>query len=385
MNIHLWAPRFEESGGISAFSRELARALAMQGDGLRLFGKSDTARAWEGCRLSGTGRIPERARTPAFAATILTACGNERPDGILSAHLNFGPVAAMAKRYFRTPYLLVAHGIEVSSDLSVARRLAVAAADCVIAVSSWTRDRLVSFCDVSRNRIRTLPNTFDERRFTPGSAPEALRNRYALRPEERVILTVARLSASERYKGYDRVLKVLRRVHYACGPVRYLLVGSGNDRARVEIMSRDLGVAEMVTFAGCVPDEEIVDHYRLADLFAMPSNGEGFGIVFLEAMACGCPVVAGNKDGSVDALKGGRFGKLVDPNSSDELALAIIDLLARHGNDLWFEPPALHRAVSREFGRAAFRDRLKLILGELRNIELPSRAAFSALPQRRAR
>jgi phosphatidyl-myo-inositol dimannoside synthase len=82
-----------------------------------------------------------------------------------------------------------------------------------------------------------------------------------------------------------------------------------------------------VLMPGFVADEEVTDHYLLADVFVMPSKGEGFGIVYLEAMACGLPVIAGNKDGSTEALQFGELGTLIDPDDADELAAALVKAL----------------------------------------------------------
>jgi glycosyltransferase involved in cell wall biosynthesis len=276
--------------------------------------------------------------------------------------LNFGPVAHWAKRVFGTSFTLVAHGIDVHSGLSHARVAALRAADRVLAVSSWTRQRVLDLGGIDPARVAVLPNTVDEARFTVGARPEKLAKRYNLQADESVVLTVARLESGEAYKGYDRIVRALPAVQAACGRVRFLLVGKGDDRARLEMMARDLGVEHKVTFAGFVPDEELADHYRLADVFAMPSTGEGFGIVFLEAMACGTPVLAGNRDGSVDALDGGRLGHLVDPNNVDAIANGIIALLKQQGPAWWFDRQALHDAVIQRFGRTAFRETLRKVL-----------------------
>ena len=89
--------------------------------------------------------------------------------------------------------------------------------------------------------------------------------------------------------------------------VKYVVIGRGDDQPRLAQLAADLGVAEQVIFAGFVPDEALIDHYRLADVYVMPSK-EGFGIVYLEAMACGIPVIAGDDDGSADPLQDGRGG-----------------------------------------------------------------------------
>ena len=145
--------------------------------------------------------------------------------------------------------------------------------------------------------------------------------------------------------------------------MRYLIAGKGEDRERLEVMASELGVSDSVTFAGFVPDEELADHYRLADVFAMPSTGEGFGIVFLEAMGCGTPVLGGDLDGSVDALDNGKLGLLVDPMSVNAIAEGLISLLRKEGSALWFDRENLSNALREKYGREAFRQRVAEIFG----------------------
>jgi len=117
-----------------------------------------------------------------------------------------------------------------------------------------------------------------------------------------------------------------------------MIVGDGPDRARLEQKAQLLNIADRVIFAGRISEEEKADHYRLADIYVMPSSGEGFGIVYLEAMACGIPVIGSKIDGSRDALRNGRLGILVNPTDGAELCEAILRTLAekstgdrRHG------------------------------------------------------
>jgi glycosyltransferase involved in cell wall biosynthesis len=232
-------------------------------------------------------------------------------------------------------------------------------ADRVIAVSNWTRQRVLDLGGISPENVTVLPNTIDEERFTVGAKSTKLQRQYGLAPDEKVVLTVARLDPGERYKGYDRIIEALPAIRKECGPVRFLIVGAGGDRPRVAELARKIGVESAVSFAGFVPADALVDHYRLADAFAMPSTGEGFGIVFLEAMGCGTPVIAGNRDGSVDALDGGRLGMLIEPLSIDAIADSVCALIHREGPALWFDRQALHDAASREFGHNAFIEHLR--------------------------
>jgi len=363
VNLHLWSPGFTGfGGGIAAFSRELALGLHDLGHDVRLIGKQDRRGAWAMFPLCGAGDFPKMLRTPGFTAAALACFARNRPDHLISTHVNFGPVAHWLKQLFGTPFTLVAHGTDVHDRLAPARRAGLRAADRVIAVSAWTRQRVLAIGGMDPDRVAVLPNTVDEARFTVGGKPDFLTKRYNLQAGERVILTVARLELGEGYKGYDRIVQALPAILTACGLVRFLVVGKGDDRARVEAVARELGVEHAVSFAGFVTDDELPDHYRLADVFAMPSTGEGFGIVFLEAMACGTPVLGGNCDGSVDALDGGRLGQLIDPNDVDAIAGGIIALLKQQGPALWFDKCALHDAVTRRFGRPAFRKTLQNVL-----------------------
>ncbi len=120
-----------------------------------------------------------------------------------------------------------------------------------------------------------------------------------------------------------------------------------------------------MTLAGFVPDAELPDYYGLGDLFAMPSKREGFGIVYLEAMACGIPAIAGDRDGARDALVEGELGVLVDPDDVAEFARAAVEVLSgRHPNRLLYDPDELRRRVIERFGPESFRRRLGEIVAK---------------------
>ena len=363
LKLHLWAPAFTGfGGGIASFSRAIALGLKDLGHEIRLFGKVDRSAYFDGLRLSGTGQYAPISRSHTFAAKILAAATFDRPDHILSTHVNFGPVAHLAKRTLGTPYTLVAHGIDIHPGLKADTLAALRAADRIVAVSSWTRGRVLDLGGIEPDRVSVLPNTFDKSRFCVGPRPVELARRYGIQPHERVVLTVARLAADERYKGYDRILYALSKLQNECGSIRFVLVGQGEDQSRITALARRLGVDHLITFAGFISDHELADHYRLADVFAMPSTGEGFGIVFLEAMGCGAPVVAGNRDGSVDALDHGRLGCLVDPTDVTAIAGGIRSLLEKRGPEWWFDRSKLSSAVTDRFGDDAFRSKVTAVL-----------------------
>jgi phosphatidylinositol alpha-1,6-mannosyltransferase len=248
-------------------------------------------------------------------------------DVVFCGHIFMAPLAALLARHLRARLWVQTHGIDAWGPRTSVVAMGTRAADLVTCVSRFTRDRLLGWLDLEPWRVRVLPNTVGEG-FTPGPAPAALRERYGL-GRQRVLLTISRLWAAERYKGHDRVIAALPALLRAGADVAYLVVGSGDDVARLEEIAAEKGVRDRLVLAGAVPAAELADHYRLADVFVMPSIKEGFGIVFLEAAACGIPVIGGNRDGSWDALREGRLGRAIDPGSEAELVEAVLGALAQ--------------------------------------------------------
>ncbi|MGD8275880.1 MAG: glycosyltransferase family 4 protein [Thiohalocapsa sp.] len=246
---------------------------------------------------------------------------------IICAHINLLPLAYLARTLIRAPVLLVIYGIDTwqPTGSALTNRL-VRRADGVISISDHTRKRFLSWAEVQADNVELLPNAIHAESYGVGPKDPALLARYGLDGHP-VLLTLGRLNAAERYKGVDEMLQVLPRLLDTHRELRYLVVGDGDDRARLAGKARSLGVGDHVIFTGRIDEDEKADHYRLADAFVMPGRGEGFGFVFLEAMACGVPVVGSKLDGSREALRDGELGLLVDPDDSDALADAVLTAL----------------------------------------------------------
>ena len=183
---------------------------------------------------------------------------------------------------------------------------------------------------VASQKIELIYNGVNLDRFKEQQKSTDLLDRYGLE-EKRVILTVGRLV--ER-KGIDLVIRSIPRIVSRFPDIHYLIVGDGPYRSVLEQLAQETGVADRVTFAGLVDDNELVGHYALCNVFVMPNrelpdgDTEGFGLVFLEANACGKPVVAGKAGGTSDAVRDEYNGLLVDGTNVDELATAVIRILA---------------------------------------------------------
>ena len=390
--VHLWAPDiFGRKGGIGVFSSFLLRAIREWDEsakcriiikhdravsGKREAGSSGKREAGSGKReaegttreitkqrseisqtkFSFAGRWPRAFRTPAYAVKLFGWAATERPDLIIATHLHFTPAANLIRKLGNIPFWTIAHGIEAWEIKDHRLRHALRHADRILAVSNFTRVHLLNEQQLSPDRISLLPNTVDQHQFRITDKPDQLLRRYGISREQPVILTVARLVRSDSYKGYASVLRAMPAIRKVIPNVHYVLVGTGDDKARVERIIDDLGLKDSVTLTGYVNDSELGAHYNLCDVFAMPSKREGFGIVYLEAMACGKPTLGGNKDGAVDALMNGELGALVDPDDPIEIATTLIAILKKqYPLPLMYEPEKLRARVLELYGYERFR------------------------------
>ena len=364
--LHIWVPELiVREGGIQSYSIEMVEAaLEILGPGrITLLSKSDDVDAlkkrYEGrVRVHATGHIPLPMRSAAFGSLLIRTALAEEPDLIVCTHANFAPVAVWLFRRLRIPAAISAHGIEVWGLPPGPRRRALQAVDTILPVSDFTKNRLRNELHIDDDHFQVIPDTFDSSRFSPGPTPIALRQRYGLHPQDKVLLTVSRLITSESYKGYQQTLSVLPSLLKKIPRLKYLIVGRGDDMPNIQTFIRENDIEKNVILAGYVSDAELPDHYRLADAFAMPSKREGFGIVYLEAMGCGKPCLGGNKDAAIDALRNGELGILVDPDDLAELEAGLFRLLTQPPPD----PAALAASAERYFGRQSFRAKVRQML-----------------------
>jgi phosphatidylinositol alpha-1,6-mannosyltransferase len=208
-----------------------------------------------------------------------------------------------------------------------------------IATALASRELTALMRAVYRNAGATIANSqntarhvvhpgVDAARFAPGSAGESIRRRLAPEPGH-VLLSVGRL---QRRKGHDVAMAAMAALEGSHPDLRYVIVGDGEERRRLESLAAELGVSSRVVFAGEVTDEELPAYYAAADLFVMPNRRdgddvEGFGIVFLEAAAAGVVAIGGRSGGVPEAIEDGVTGLLVEGTDAQELAAAIARLL----------------------------------------------------------
>ncbi len=288
-----------------------------------------------------------------YALRALQLALRFKPELIFCGHIYHGPLASMMSRFLNVPMISQLHGTEVWSPLPGRHLRPLERSDRVLCVSRDTRARYLSQ-SANHDNSFVLANTVGPE-FTPENRGRA-RARFGT---ERLyaLLTVARLDARNGYKGHDRVIRALPRLRTPDGtPPVYLIAGIGEDRPRLEGLAMRLGVSDQVRFLGKVPDEDLPDLYRAADLFVLPSTGEGFGIVYLESMACGTPVLGLNMGGVADALGDGELGTLIAPDA--DLAPVLQQLIDAPAPDM----PLLVDAVRKRFDMKAFRTRVSQLV-----------------------
>lgn len=286
---------------------------------------------------------------------------------IIVGHINLASVIRLVK--FINPKIkltLVVHGIDVWDKQTNSKKWLLHNADKIISVSNYTKQQLVDINFINAEKIKVLPNCIDpffEKSIITNinQSRDYLLERYKISDNQKIILTVSRIKSTEKYKGYDKVIEALSRIKENTKiEFIYILCGSYDELEflRVKKIIADSNLENNVILTGFVPDVELVDHYKLADVFIMPSKKEGFGIVFIEAAACGTRVIAGNSDGSVEALLNGEIGQLVDPDSADEIYNLLLENLTSNN----INKEKLQEKVMENYNFKLYKEKLNKLL-----------------------
>jgi glycosyltransferase involved in cell wall biosynthesis len=361
VKVLILAPTLKSLGGIQRYVLTLICALE------DLFGKehirlvtlnlSDDARD-----AASSGGVPTTAKLR-FVVASLREAAVWRPDLIICAHVGIAPLGKLLRVLGIAPYWVMAYGIDVWAQLRARDHRGLVGADRVVTISEFTRTQVVRLQGVRPERTCLLPPCLDAEWMAEASS-------YSIIPRQQrrpTLLTVSRLSSAERYKGHDVVLQALVQVCREIPGALYVIVGDGDDRPRLETLSRQLGLTDAVRFEGAAPVETLKACYRDCDIFVMPARtvldqsapkGEGFGIVFLEAMAYGKPVIGPASGAPSEFIHHGEHGILVNPEDEQEVASALIELLASPQRAC--EMGAAARDwVQREYSYARFGERLR--------------------------
>ena len=358
----LGAGGIQRSGCLTALA--LTSLAAKRGEGCRFLSLNDAAAARRlkvgNQEIGFTGCGGSRARLISSASALAIF----QPSIVVALHPYLAPVASAMK--ILAPGMhsaVIVHGVEVWAPLPAIRRWSLHSADRVLAPS---KDTLLRAGKEQRLRMEkgrklawSLGPEFDPRVVpcTGSSAPQGF-------PHGRVILTVGRWEASEAYKGVDHLVAALPALLKTHPDVRLVAVGEGSDRPRLQSIARDSGVADHIHFLPFIAHHELPNAYDHCEVFAMPSRGEGFGLVFIEAMARGRPVIGGAHGGTPEIIDDGVNGFLVPYGDVGQIVDRLARLLADDTLRREMGAQALAKA-RRDFTFSRFASELEAILREL--------------------
>lgn len=318
-------------GGVQEVSRQTIRALleisAHSGWSSRVLGLNDPPGVQE--FSAGAHKINFRGFGRSKVRFVLAALQNaaKKPRVVLAAHPNLAPPTVWMKRLApQMKVIVMAHGVDVWQPLPPRRRAALLAADLVLAPSTSTVQKLTEVQGVPPEKIRKIPWPLDPEVLDMANLSTPLPRPKGFPPNP-VILTVGRWAASEKYKGTDDLIRSLAQLRAAFPGLNLVAVGAGDDLPRLQKIAAELGVSGSAKFQTGLSKADLAACYAHADIFALPSTGEGYGLVFLEAMAFGKSIVAAAAGGSTDLVEDGVNGILVPPRDQAALAKAFERLL----------------------------------------------------------
>lgn len=326
-------PEFLSAGGVQRAGRHTAAVLVdyarERGIPYRILSLNDPPGTHRGRVGEQAFRFQAFGRAKARFVLATLSLAFRKPKVVVAGHPNLAPVAwTITILAPRARFIVLTHGIEVWNRVPPVRRTALQRADLVLAPSTETARKLMTVQRVPKAKVRILPWGLDPQ-FT--SECSGASHPLSTSPAGRVVLTVGRLDASEGYKGVDVLIESLLRLLVSVPDARLVVVGDGDDLPRLKRLTRRLGLDGRVYFLGQVSAQDLVAWYRRCDVFAMPSRGEGFGLVFLEAMAFGKPVVGGAHGGTLDIIEDGVTGFLVEHGNVEQLTQVLERLLTDDG------------------------------------------------------
>lgn len=336
-------------GGIQRFNRTFLSACDRLGATCDVLSLGDTEEARKRWTEPESAAIRVFARDKVrFALAVSAALLRGRYDFVIVGHVNLLVLVAAnltLNPVNRSRVMLIGHGVDVWTGMDTwVRRRAIRSIDLILTVSRYTAEMIKrQIPELSADRFSVFPNALSETWAERFAATEIADSPLIPRGKP-FLLSVARLDPSERYKGIVSVIEALAMLEDTS--VHYVVAGRGEDRAFLAGVAARFGLSDRVHFTGAVSDGELVSLYRECSAFVLPSGKEGFGIVFLEAMFFGAPIIAAAEKGALDVVRHDETGLLVPYGDTVSLRAAIERLLG----------DAALRERFREAGRAAVGD-----------------------------
>lgn len=359
--LFLTLKTFSFTGGIEKACRSMIKALDEIQNPFNVWSMYDSPKNFDKRYTSPSNFYGFSGEKISFGINCIKAAF--KFDKVILSHINlllFGKIIKTIKPSVKV--ILWAHGIEVWRNLpSWKKKFLIEKAE-IWAVSNYTKQQLTTLHQIPENRIKVLNNTLDPLLDLPttfGKDVDIL-NRYHIDEDYFTLFTLTRLSSTEHLKNYDLVIDAVQKLKVNYPQLKYLIGGKADEdeKQRLTELIAEKQLANQIKLIGFVDEKEITKHYKTADCFILPSKKEGFGIVLIEAGAHGCQVIAGDKDGSTDAMLNGKLGQLVDPDDVDAIAVAIEHAVANKNH----HPKLQQQLTIENFGFETYKNKVAQLL-----------------------
>jgi glycosyltransferase involved in cell wall biosynthesis len=276
---------------------------------------------------------------PLFWFKIVLKTRSLKPDLVHAQDLSMGLPAWLIKKILKIPYIVWGRGSDVYLQGRFGKlitRVVLKNADAILVLTEDMRKQLHK---ISNAEISVIPNGIDLEKYS--KVAENL-------PKEAGRKNILFVGTLYPVKGVRYLIMAMKIVHDALPEARLILVGDGEERGQLTILTNQLGISDCVQFVGKVPHNDVQTFLYKADIFVLPSLSEGFPNVILEAMACGLPIVASRVGGVPDIMKDGVHGYLVEAKEPDKIAEKILILL--NNNELREKIAQMNKDIVKTFG-----------------------------------
>ncbi len=329
---------FSATGGIEKVARCLGKCLEafaqQRGGDYKMISFHDRTGAANGNKYISENNYTACAGKKLQLLSRLSS-SIRKADIIVLQHVNLLPLAKFIKTFKPgAKIIVVAHGIEVWKSFTGSKKKLLSLVHTFVAVSSFTARKLQEEQSVEPERVQIINNCLDpylQELPTPQSA-WLLRESLGLQPKDTILLALTRLAGTERHKGYFEVIEAIAAIKNIGKEIIYILAGKYTEDEHSAIVKQAALHNVRVMMPGYIADEDIPTWFTMSNIYVLPSKKEGFGISFIEALHYALPVIAGNADGSADALLHGKLGTLVSPGNVQEIQGAIEKYLATKEN-----------------------------------------------------
>jgi len=359
--------------GTEIATYNIARHIAMRGHEVHVVTSLDNGLPKEsiygGCYVHRIGwRKVRFLRFALFWVKALIILRKINPDMVHAQNIIMGGIGFLSRKFLRKPYIVWGQGSDVYLPWLFKKEVSKTVlknANAVIALTEDMKREIKKICD--RN-IFVIPNGIDLKKFENLSRKEA-RSKLQIEEDEKIIIFVGTLRS---VKGVKHLIQAMVAIGREDTRAKLMLVGNGKERPGLEELVKELVLERQVSFIGRAPNEDVPEYMVASDVFVLPSLSESFGIVNLEAMASGLPIVASKVGGLPEIVRDGKNGFLVEPKNPEQIAEKVLLLL---GNDeLRRSISEINKEKAKDYSWERVADRLEKVYSEVLNDTIASRS-----------